>query len=132
LGTCRWLRSCFLWLFPLGLRYSLNDSEQLAREFTWGLFFSPAADLCISTEVFFVFLPIQWVIFTALVFDGEFWRRRYLYCFLLTGGLFALLFACQFVIDQSWPFLVDNQNAIRLRMIPFLSFGMHTTRQAHF
>jgi len=143
--TLRWLKTAgwdlswyvplaafvLLWVFPFGLRYSLNDFRQLSREFTWGLFFSPAADLCISTELFFMFLPVLWFISTMHAFDGELFRHRYVYCLLLTVGLFGVLFVCQFVIDQSWPFLVDDQSAERLRMIPFLSFGMHTTRPAH-
>lgn len=90
---------------------------------TWAVFFSPSAALCLAALVMNLQMPIQLTMLISTYFgesSSGMFRKRYLFtCFTIAAiFIFPLLVEC--VVWGSFPFNFDANGVGRLRLIPFL------------
>ena len=90
-------------------------------------FFSPAADLFYFVTFLTVISPIAILFFIPNFFreDTPFFKRRYLLSILTVPLIFLLMFILLFIAWGSSPVIIDSDQKIRVRMIPFIPWPNH-------
>lgn len=89
---------------------------------TWAVFLSPSAALCLAALVMNLQIPIQLTMLIMTYFDEsspDAFRKRYLFtCFTVIAiFIFPLIVEC--VVWGSFPLNFDSNGVGRLRLIPF-------------
>jgi hypothetical protein len=130
--TLGWNR---LWFLPLCIAvlvvvelyqiiFDLTALGVATRRWSWSVLISPSAYFCITVMFEGLYLPIRALMLTSVTVtthDASISAgRRYLYAALLAGAIFLIPFVTQALVWGSFPFGVDNDRNIRLRMIPFI------------
>lgn len=83
---------------------------------------SPAFGVCAGAIHLLLLAP--WAILLIPIFfrsESTYYRRRYLWSFLLAGAIYGVCCLLVWVVIGSWPFLRDKSGELRIRMIPFVA-----------
>ncbi len=128
------LRWHWLWFLPLCLMVLLVVELHTAtfaftilklgyHRWTWGGLISPSAAFCLTVIAISIWWPILGLLFIALLVksaDKLQVGQQWLYSVLLIIGIFLLPFLTEALMWGSFPFIIDDEGASRLRMIPFI------------
>jgi hypothetical protein len=113
----------FLGIFWPKLKKFCGGLVAINRHFNFLIFWSP--DYYLWLIVMFALLTLPWLCLTLIVFSfnpaSNTYLHRYRWAALITAMTFLVFSALAFVAAGSWPLMIDAQNHVRVRIIPFLS-----------
>ena len=123
----------WLWFLPLCFvvlcfveSYSVSHAIDIAKlayqRWSWFGLFSPSAAFCYSAMCASVLLPIYWLgaIAAIMIDDIRDMPKRLLNSFLVAAMILGLPLLTDALIWGSFPFPVDAEGRMHLRLIPFV------------
>lgn len=131
--VARTMRWHLLWYVPLGgctvteivwpnMLSGFGNLGVVARHFSWILFFSPSAYVCLGSVFGSVILPIVLFLMIPGFFEHGMpvYGRRYLASFGIILAIVLSALLLQVVIWGSFPLANDDAGYVHVRMIPFI------------